>query len=229
MKTIALLTRRMYNGGIERVVSLLIPILNQAGYETVLLTSDPARKEDYPVPETTKRFVIPVDGEERQEKLSEILIRERVDVLFCHDYSGFTLEDDLKTAKKKDIRTLITWHNVFTALFVENDEFFIKKIIAALSADMILTLSRTDEYFFKCCGANAKYIQNPLPFQIKRQRSRSSAKDSPIILFPARISPEKNPLDAIRIFAEVHKVIPQAIMKIAGADKFPDLDAKITA
>jgi len=94
---------------------------------------------------------------------------------------------------------------------------------------MVLTLSRTDEYFFKCCGVPVQYVPNPMSFPVKRESARLTAKQSPVILFPARISPEKNPLDAIRIFAEVHKVFPETVMKIAGGEDSLREQAKVTA
>jgi len=100
MKTIALLTRRMYNGGIERVVSLLIPILNQAENRVILLTNDPPTENDYPVPIHTTRYVLPKGGETRQKILEYVFEREKIDILFVHAYYQLTCADDFKTAKK---------------------------------------------------------------------------------------------------------------------------------
>ena len=82
------------------------------------------------------------------------------------------------------------WHSVFSTLIAINDEFFDKKMMDVLAADMMLTLSRTDEHFFRCCGIPAKYVPNPMVFQVIHENPRQMGKASPVILFPDRITDE---------------------------------------
>ena len=59
VRTIGVYYFRMRNGGIERVLSILLPMLLELGYKVILLTEEAATTEDYPIPETIERVLLP--------------------------------------------------------------------------------------------------------------------------------------------------------------------------
>jgi len=138
--TIAIFVWKMCNGGIERLVSLLIPVLNGIGFRTVLLTNEAPTPQDYPIAgENPRRYVLPLDGEARQSELDRIFETEHIDVFFAHSFDCKTLDDDFKTARKRGIRTLLTWHSSFTATVLQECDRYFEQYQVAISADMVLT------------------------------------------------------------------------------------------
>ena len=82
--------------------------------------------------------------------------------------------------------------------------------------------------FFRDFGACAEYVPNPPTFQPDPD---ARPADEPVILFPARLAEEKRPADAVRIFLEVRKTVPEARLLLAGKCDNPvirqELDALI--
>ena len=56
IRTIALYYFRMYSGGIERFLSLIIPIYIKMGYRVVLFTDEYKPELEYPLPNTSHNF-----------------------------------------------------------------------------------------------------------------------------------------------------------------------------
>lgn len=136
--TIAIFVWKMCNGGIERLVSLLIPVLNGIGFRTVLLTNEKATPQDYPIGgKNPPRYVLPLNGDARQAELDRIFEHEHIDVFFAHSFDCKTLDDDFKTAKKRGIRTLLTWHGSFAATILQECDRYLEQYQTALSADMV--------------------------------------------------------------------------------------------
>lgn len=133
--TIGIAVRRLTNGGVERVVSLLIPVLRSAGYETVLLTDEPASEQDYPVPGGVKRIVLPESGAERMKALAEAIDACRLDALFLHAYSSPETVFDMITGKLRGIPAVMTWHNTFSVLIRLGVRDFLPLLETARFAD----------------------------------------------------------------------------------------------
>lgn len=114
--SVGIAVRRLTNGGIERVVALLIPILRGAGLNPVLLTDEPPSEEDYPVPPDTTRIVLPESGPARMKALAEAIEKYRLDALFLHAYSNPETMFDMLTGKLRGIPAVLTWHNTFSVL-----------------------------------------------------------------------------------------------------------------
>lgn len=59
VSSIAVYYYRLRNGGIERVISHLLPIWLNLGYRIILLTEEVATDDDYPVTQNIERVLLP--------------------------------------------------------------------------------------------------------------------------------------------------------------------------
>ena len=106
VKKIATYYHRLSNGGVQRVVSQLIPLWCSMGYEVVLLTDEEPSAEDYELPAGVKRLVLPNcagirsgNYEARAEMLEKIIEEEQIDLMVYHAYLGNMLFWDLMMLK----------------------------------------------------------------------------------------------------------------------------------
>lgn len=91
-KNIAVYYHRMGGGGVERVISLLIPLYIEMGYRVVLITDEKRNGDDYEIPTGVTRYVIPefdlvvrrkTSYRNRACELQKIFKKENIDT-FCY-------------------------------------------------------------------------------------------------------------------------------------------------
>ncbi|MBQ8667418.1 MAG: phosphotransferase [Lachnospiraceae bacterium] len=89
-KRMAFYYKKYGQGGVERVISLLIPLFLKAGYGVVLITEVPKEENDFILPNGVKRYVIPSKNEidagrirykERGKQLLDIYEKESIDTV----------------------------------------------------------------------------------------------------------------------------------------------------
>lgn len=81
--------------------------------------------------------------------------------------------------------------------------------------DIVLPLSETNARFYQLCGCNSYIVQNPIPEDLSNSNALSNL-DSKHILWVGRLAPDKNPMDALKIFRLVHKQQSDVILDIVG-------------
>ena len=110
---IAVYYYRYGRGGVERVISYLLPLYVQAGYDVVLITDEEPEAGDYLLPSNVKRYLISSksavlsgrkDCSQRLSELLEILEKENIDTLCYHAASNPLLFYDLVAAKSIGIK-----------------------------------------------------------------------------------------------------------------------------
>ncbi len=85
-------------------------------------------------------------------------------------------------------------------------------------ADRVIALSRVDEVFFTAAGIPAAYLQNPVDsalVDVWKERE-TGGRDPNLVLWVGRMSWEKRPMEAIRIFAELRRRNPAARLVMVG-------------
>ena len=160
VKKIATYYHRLSNGGVQRVVSQLIPLWCSMGYEVVLLTDEEPSAEDYELPAGVKRLVLPNcagirsgNYEARAEMLEKIIEEEQIDLMVYHAYLGNMLFWDLMMLKGHRIPFVVCTHSVFSRFAMEGYyRTFVKMPFLYRFCDCLLTLSRTDVEFYRGLG-----------------------------------------------------------------------------
>lgn len=222
VRKIATYYHRLSNGGVQRVVSQLIPLWCSMGYEVLLLTDEEPSEEDYELPDGVERLVLPNcakirsgNYEKRAEILERIIEEQQIDIMVYHAYLGNMLFWDLMMLKGHKIPFVVCTHSVFSRFAMEGYyRTFVKMPFLYRFCDCLLTLSKTDVKFYASMGIRVTYMPNPVDLTVSREKM--ARLDKPCMIWVGRISEEKNPLAAVEIAAKVIKEIPEAELLIVG-------------
>ena len=225
VKTVGVFYYRAYSGGIERVMTRLISLWTAVGYRVVLLTDQPPHPDDYPLPEGVKRFQLPdtfglsvKTRRLRFSRIREVLIKEQVDVFVDHAWLSKNLLWDLLAVKPLGIPFVVYTHGPFSCLLAEGklqdmDEITHLPAIYTL-ADLVVSLSNTFDAFWSRFTRHTAVLLNPCSLPGGGDASVRRGKHQ--LLWVGRFTPVKQPLDAIRILAEVRKTVPDATLAMVG-------------
>lgn len=214
-------------GGVERVLSYLLSMYIQLGYEVILITDEDEQEGDYELPNNVKRYIIPreldvwgrkVTYAQRAEKLIDIIKEEKVDVFCYHAASSWMLFYDLIAVKSIGIKFVIIKHEMFSQFMVNNVDAITKEMNVYPLADLLVVLSQEEELFWKTLGVRSLMIPNPIEKSCETDyRYNESANN---IVWVGRLNRnQKRYRDIIPIMLEVKKKIPDCVLNIYGNDE----------
>jgi glycosyltransferase involved in cell wall biosynthesis len=232
IKTIALYYWRLSDGGTERVTSRLATIWKSLGYRVLLLTDTHPTKLDYPCDPGVERFVLPSHRERfinRGTVLAQILRDGQVDAFITNLWVETATAWDLFVAKSLDIPVVIGWHNVFDAEIYSGQDIdiFRRRITAYQYADLVVALSKMDQYWFSTQKIAARLIHNPLTFS--HMPEATSPLSSKIILWMARVEQHQKRIEhVIRMLPLVIQKVPDAILMVIGDGPDRKMAEKLT-
>lgn len=221
IRTIATYYHKLTNGGVQRVISRLIPVWRSMGYEIILITDEGSTNSDYQIGQDVKRFIIQdyrktdkYNYVDRAENLKKILEENKVDLFVNHAWLSPTILWDMLVCQTSGVRFVTYCHNVFPLLQSSGLAFFASLPSTYRLMDGIVTLTDMDKKFWSNFNANVHLIQNPMSFD-KGIVTTSDLSNNNII-WVGRISQEKRPLDAIKIFERVHESVPDSNLILVG-------------
>ena len=224
VKTIGSFYYRLYNGGVEHVLSRLISLWVAAGYRVVLFTDKPASPDDYPLPANVTRYLLPdtfsLTPETRKLRFSALqnaIQSEHIDAFVHHAFLSHNLLWDLLAVKTLGVPFIEYIHGAFYCQLpsgdpAEMDQLYILTSILKL-ADKIISNSNTYNLFWHDFNPNTEVFLNPCDPPKEITTAKSSV---PLLLWVGRIAPEKQPEEAVKILAEVRKSVPEVRMKMLG-------------
>lgn len=222
VKTIATYYHRISNGGVQRVISQLIPMWCSMGYQVVLLTDEPPSQDDFQIPDKVKRIVIPncveiKDGDytERGQILEKIVEQYQIDTMVYHAYLGNMLFWDMCILKGNQVSFNICTHSIFSYFALEGYyRTFLKMPWIYRLADQVLTLSKADVEYYASMGINVAYMPNPVELTVLKEEVADL--ESHNLIWIGRISSEKNPMAAVLITKKVIEEIHDAKLLLVG-------------
>ena len=217
-RTIGLIVERFSNGGVEKVVTYLIPMFRAMGFRVVALTDEPAGDNEYCVEGEFLRVVIGRPGKNRCQIIEQSVRRLGIDVIVDHEYylSPDDLRADLHAAQLAGAKFVVHHHNVFSErLLRDRQEHFFSSVLGVYNAaDALIVLSRVNYAYFKAMGCRPYYIPNPVPeVETKNERVRNGNT----IVWIGRFTQTKQPLEAVKIFSFVKQRRPQAVLHMFGS------------
>lgn len=221
VKTVAMFYHRLYNGGVERTISLLCELLSQAGYRLVVITDQPVNEKDYPLPEGTARLVISDgdqgrDYEARYQQLISCIQEYQVDAVVYNAWLSPCLFWDMCTVKSTGAAFIVHAHSVFIAGLNEGWSGVMDYRSILPQADSLITLSEADQYFWSKYCPRVYSVNNPLTFDPRIIPPASL--DSRTVLWLGRFDQSaKNPGDALEIIQKVRSRVPDVKLIMAGA------------
>ena len=216
---------RIRNGGVEKVISLLISIWIKSGYKIVLITDEKPQNDDYSLPEYVERVVIYnyLDSNEKQYKKrakhwEQIIDNYNLDTIIYNSCNCYTILWDMCMIKGMQCNAIVMAHSMFSGTMWYSPIFasflpFIYRLV-----DCVVALSSVDVSFWKnFCPAY--YIPNPITLISQKEVALLNKKN---VLWVGRLSPEKKPSSVLRVFEIVHQVIPEATLTVVGDGDNPD-------
>ena len=221
IRTVGFFYHRLHNGGVERVLSELIPMFDAWGYKTVCFVEEENEK-DYPLPENCRKIVLPstidIKGKEycaHAKALYSELQKNRVDVMLYQAANSPWMLYDMLIVKATGAKFVATLHELMGIPLLYDVPRFAQKPFVLRLADGVQTIVRSDEAFLRDFGVNAQYIPNPYFLPAERT---PAAKNGLRILWVGRLDAfQKRPEDALAIFAKVLYSVPQARLYIVGS------------
>ena len=221
---IAIYYYRYGKGGVERVLSYLLPLYLQAGYNVVLITDEEPNEEDYPLPSDIKRYLIPKqcdvlfgrkDCSQRLSELIQILKKEKIDTLCYHASSNPLLFYDLVAAKSIGVKFIITKHEMFSQHMAVGRDVITDEMYTYPLADMLTVLSREEEVFWKYMGVKSIMIPNPIG-ESCTENYRYNDKSANIVWVGRLDRSQKQYQEIVPIMQEVVKELPECCIYIYG-------------
>ena len=227
VRRIGVYYHRMTIGGAESVVDRLLWLWTSMGYECVLITDLPPTENDYPLPESVDRVVIPSyfsltpdNYDERGRTLEKIVDRYRLDTVVYHAWVATCMLWDVLLLKAKGVAVIAHCHSVASFLLRLGSPQWAELPPVYRLLDGVVTLSDTDRYYWRQFNRRVFTVVNPVPAVMGD--APLATLENPTVLWVGRLSDEKRPYDAIRIFQRVHWEIPEAkLILVGGNDEIP--------
>jgi len=223
-QTIGIYYTRFYNGGVERVLSKLIPLFMQNGCRIVLFTDVIDEEREYPLPAGVVRVILGQDMPLRQrcERILSALRKYQVDIYCCHANAGRLLYE-LFCVQQAGVPVMLELHNVFSAM----PELLGGNLSALCrQMDAVVTLSRTDAMFWQLLGCRSRYIPNPVDPPVQREETC----ELHTILWLERVEQmQKQVFDLPEILEHVVAQVPDAKLRIVGASDTEGTEDRLRA
>ena len=221
IKTIAFYYYCYSIGGVERVLSLLMPKFVEMGYRVVLLTDKEPSENDFVLLEGVERFVLfdkdVVTGDNfsnRADSWNEAIKKYNIDmVLYCFWRSHLYLYD-VMYLKGMDIPVILQAHGVFSLAIAEMHKNFSEHTKTFALADGMSVLSDVDKMFWETYVDNVHYIPNPVSPELFDVESGNFENNA--VIWIGRASYEKNPQAPFEIMKRVVVNKPDAKMYLLG-------------
>lgn len=222
IKTVGIFYHRYAIGGVQRVISCLIPMYMEMGYKVVLFTDEISEEDEYELPDGAVRVVLPssltIKKEEyvfRAQEFVKYLKEYNVDVLCYQAASSTKLIFDMLLLKLNNIPVIITIHEVcFQNMLTMNLDMVDRPSLYKI-ADYVTVLSRVEEMYWRGLGINAVYVPNPITNQIT-SRNLAEIEENTIVWVGRLDTRTKRCLDVVDIMKYVVEEIPNAKLLVVG-------------
>jgi len=221
IKTIGVYYYSIVNGGLERVLCTLAKLWTTMGYKVVVFTDTYPDQNDYALPPSVERIVIPgcmTNDIELYKKhaaaLYEALRNVKIDLFVYHAWISRNIFWDGLIIKSSGAAFIPHCHSTFGILFQQEWPDMTNILSAYIIADAVVALSEMDMEFWKNFNQNVWKVQNPF-FSEPAQWKASDCNNHDIV-WVGRISGEKNPEELIQIIDLIREKVPDAKLNIVG-------------
>lgn len=223
IRTIGTFYYRMYNGGTEKVVSLLSACWLHMGYNVVLYTDQEINQLDYELPAEVKRIKLkhPCNQIKNKEdiyiRVNELYNRikeDKIDVMIYHAWQEPHMIWDIMATKGAGIPFILYAHGVFATIYHYIDQNTFRWPQIYRLCDRIVCLTKVSKEYYRQLGCNTTCVQNPIDSRLDNvERASLDGQD---ILWIGRLSEEKRPMDALKVFERVSEIHKNAELFIVG-------------
>ena len=229
--TVAIVYRCIVNGGAQRVTADLCNIWSSATdvngkplFNVVLITDSAPGENEYPLNSNVKREFLPPIETSVKEKYAarydawqRILDQNDIDVVVSGLWVAPCTFWDMLAVKTHPSKPAFTVHSHSFCAVPYGFESGITGIRNQLTyelCDGVVTLSECDREYTEAFSNNVAFINNPV--FVDPMVTENSEYLPNVIVWVGRISPEKNPLDIIRMMSLLIKKVPEAKLYMVG-------------
>ena len=224
IKTIGIYYHFYGQGGVERVLSLLIPMYRNLGYNVVLFTDEYRPGDEYDLPKDVKRIILPsalsLSHEKYNIRATEFvaeLKKHQVDIVCYHAASSPMLLFDLILIKMQKIPVVLSMHEMAFQSFLSFSPEIVNRPSMYRLADVVTVVSNTDKFFWHHFGLNVAYLPNPIDVSLITAKKRKEEKNT--IVWLGRLDAlTKKYMDTVEIMQEVVFEVPDAKLLIVGSE-----------
>lgn len=236
IKTVGVFYFRMYNGGIERVISSISDTWVKNGYRVILFTDEEPNKNDYYINDQIKRVVLPAMKDnaftthaKRIKAFRHALIEENVDVMVYNAWGAQYLLLDEMIVKSCGVKLIVHTHNLFSCEFDSTDpwtaHYYATLKTLYRFVDTVITLTDVDTAWWSMLGMRAIKTVNPIQLSFDTPVAKLQGHN---VLCSGRIdSLQKQTLHAVKVIHRVREKIPDATLTLIGGCDEPGYKAKI--
>lgn len=221
IKTVGIYYHRLYNGGVERVISILAPLFQNMGYQVIVITDELPRKEDFSLPQEVIRKTVysnlntnPHNIGVRFASWSQIVQEHAVDVVIYNAWLSDLLLWDMLYIKEIGVPVVVHAHGVFSCTIVELKEVFAEMPDVLHLADGIVTLSEVDKQFWSLFCQNVHCIPNPAAEALTN--AKAACWENQTVIWVGRANPEKQPEKIFDIMRLVVDQLPNTKLLVLG-------------
>ena len=221
VRVLGVFCAELRTGGAERCASLLLQhFASLPDLKVCLFLSREPAHGDYPCPENVEVEVLPGNFYSRYVRLPGLLRRKAVDTCLFFDHFTANFYCDILAAAESGLRTLAMEHNTFSfPLHIADPVLMPLRQSVYAVADLVTCLSRSDEYLWNEQRIRARYMPNPLTFDLSARPPFTERKNKNLV-FIARLTPIKGVLDALKVVEIVRRKHPDVKLFLLG--DFPD-------
>ncbi|CAL6047365.1 Glycosyl_transferases group [Hexamita inflata] len=230
--SVAIISKRISDGGVERVTQLLIDKLSQNNITVYLITGQPEENE-YKIPENVQRIVLPfVEHDPKRDiwektfesihlqtiQLYKIILQLNIQLVVCQEHWAFRNYYTIQFLTGNGVKVIGIEHNFILFPFCNEYEGLFKySKVEYPKLEALLCLSRVDVQLWKKLGVkNAMYMPNPLTFDLEQiQMSKLETKN--IILVGRFNRRHKQQHLAIMMMKKVLEKEPEAVLQLIGS------------
>lgn len=221
IRVIGLYYHRMSLGGAQKVVYLMGCMLVKMGYKVVVITDEEPTPLDYVVPDAERLIIQPTaitnktNYTARASMWNRIIDDNHIDLLIFNAWASEMLIWDTFLFRMKDVSVISYNHNVFSYSLLSISRSFASRTYAMSLVDSIIVLSEADRVFWSTFNDNVYHLPNPIDKPLRDLDLTDEHKEKSIV-WVARLSKEKRPMDAISIMEQVVQKVPDAILYMVG-------------
>ncbi|MBO6290696.1 MAG: glycosyltransferase [Selenomonas sp.] len=210
-------------GGIGRVISVLMPLLLQAGHQVLLVTREEPTGDDYALPEGVERRVIypplagPRDVKALPKRMSDwrrIVEDFGPDYVLHNDWADRFLLWDVFYLQLLGVKCIVHAHSCASIPAVNYQLNWRRMLDSYELAAGMACLSEADRFVLSAYNSNVHFIHNPIAEELRQLVS--DARIGHQILWVGRFELNKRPWLAIEIMRKVVEQIPDAHMIMLG-------------
>ncbi len=223
-KTLGTFYHRMYNGGIERVVSRLTDIWNEGGYNVVLFTDDEPNENDYKINPNTVRVVLPKiqfrsydEYYARAVALIGAINEYNIDIMIYHAWENLNKLADVRAVKFTGLPFLMHTHGTFCSSLRSNDFQYAYRAATMpfifRCVDGVTALNDVDCRWWQSKWLRCYKTVNPIDISPDTTPAKLDGKN---VIISARIDKGKQIEDVVEIAKLVRREIPDVKFTIIG-------------